>query len=111
MPQVVIEINEQTYTMECGAGQEEHVRHLARRIDKELAGIRAAAGPVGEIRLLIMTALVMADRMTELEERLESLEQELARKSAAGGSNSQETRALLDALGKATEKLQRLAQA
>ena len=66
MPQVVISINGRNYTMECGEGQEDHLRRLARRVDEELARIRDMAGPVGEIRLLIMTALVIADKVAEL---------------------------------------------
>ena len=113
MPQVVVQINNRSYTMECGKGQEEHLRRLARLVDAEIARVRGMAGPVGEIRLLIMAALVIADKLAEQEGRVEALEKELAELREKAGSDHDGSTALLERLMKgmedATGQLQQIA--
>ncbi len=82
MPQVVVEINGRSYTLQCDDGQEEHLRRLARMVDEEIAAIREATGPLGDIRLLIMASLVLADRIHELHKQLAAASNEDAEKAA-----------------------------
>ena len=99
MPQVVVEINGRSYTLQCGDGQEEHLRRLARMVDDEVTAIRETAGPLGDIRLLIMASLVLADRIHELREQLRAAGDDSAQKAAER---------LLDAMRAAAERLDRL---
>ena len=109
MPQVTIEINGRTYTMQCGEGQEQHLRRLARMVDTEVANIRDKAGQLGEIRLLIMTALVMADRLVELDEAMQRLQAQLEEARRASGSTEAEAVSqLLRALEEATGRLENM---
>ena len=99
MPQVVVEINGRAYTLQCGEGQEDHLRRLARRVEEEVAAIRESAGPLGDIRLLIMASLVLADRIHELNQQLEA---------ARANDASAVVQRLLKSLESATERLQAL---
>ncbi|MEO8651537.1 MAG: cell division protein ZapA [Hyphomicrobiaceae bacterium] len=71
MGQATITINGRTYRLECGDGEQERLLALAeivrRRVDS-LAGEFAAAG---DGRLLLMTALMLADELMDAQARLE----------------------------------------
>jgi cell division protein ZapA len=68
--QTTITINGRTYRLKCGDGEEERLLALAdvvrHRVDS-LAGEFAAAG---DGRLLLMTALMLADELLDAQERL-----------------------------------------
>jgi cell division protein ZapA len=77
MSQVVVQVNERPYTMQCPDGEEEHLRELARLLDSEVTRIRQNVGTVGDIRLLVMAGLMVADRLSETVTRIEELEIQL----------------------------------
>jgi len=77
MAQVVVHVNGHPYTMQCANGEEEHLRELAELLDSEVAGIRRGVGAVGDIRLLVMAGLMVADRLSEAIKRIEDMEDEL----------------------------------
>ena len=108
MPQAMIEINGRVYTMQCGEGQEEHLRRLARMVDEEVTRIREKTGQLGEIRLLLMAALVMADKLVEQEKALNQLRAELEKARSASGGQEVVNR-LLEALEGASDRLQDVA--
>ena len=77
MANVVVHVNDRPYTMQCPDGEEEHLRELARLLDSEVARIRQSVGTVGDIRLLVMSGLMVADRLSEAIRRVEELEDEI----------------------------------
>jgi len=77
MANVVVEVNGRPYTMQCPDGEEDHLRELARLLDSEVARIRQSVGTVGDIRLLVMSGLMVADRLSEAIRRIEDLEDQL----------------------------------
>jgi cell division protein ZapA len=74
MAQVVVQVNDRPYTMQCPDGEEEHLRELARLLDAEVTRIRQSVGTVGDIRLLVMSGLMVADRLSEAIRKIENLE-------------------------------------
>ena len=109
MPQVVLQINGRNYTLQCGEGQEEHLRRLARMLDSAIADIREKAGPLGDLRLLIMASLVMADQVVELQQQVSTLSAELERLRQQGDPACREAATrLLQALDSAASRLERL---
>ena len=113
MGQVIVQINGRNYTMQCEDGQEDHLRRLADMIDTEVTNIRNAVGPLGDLRLLIMASLVIADKLAESEQRIAWLEQQLetlqaARQESAGDIAQVEERAA-QALESAARRLEALA--
>ena len=79
MGHVIVEVNGRPYTMQCPDGEEEHLRELARLLDSEVMRIKQSVGTVGDIRLLVMSGLMVADRLSEAIGRIEVLEQEIAK--------------------------------
>ncbi len=77
MAQVVVQINGRNYTMQCDDGQEDHLRALARTIDDEITNIRTAVGQLGDLRLLIMASLVIADRLFEAQRKMADMEEQM----------------------------------
>jgi cell division protein ZapA len=79
MAQVTLRINGYAYTIGCRDGEERHLEAMGAEVSARIDGVRAAAGPSGEARMLVMAALLMADDIFELRRGLEAAE------AAAGG--------------------------
>ena len=67
MPEVTFEVAGRSYRVGCGAGEEEHLTRLAGRIDAEATALSGKMGQVSEGRLMLMSALMLADKLTEVE--------------------------------------------
>ncbi len=67
-----------TYRMACGEGEEGHLQDLARHVDVTLATLRKGFGEIGDTRLVIMTAITVADELSEAKRRIAILEETLA---------------------------------
>jgi cell division protein ZapA len=68
MAQVTVTINGRNYPIACNAGEEERIAELARYVDGKVKGFASEFGAVGEARLLVLTALVLADELAEARE-------------------------------------------
>lgn len=77
MPQVVVTINTRSYAVACGDGEEEHLMRLAGVVDERVSTLAREVGQVGDARLLLMAALLMADDMEQTEMRAANAEAEL----------------------------------
>ena len=71
MPQVTLRINGYSYTIGCKEGEESHLEAMGAEVTRRIEGVRLAAGPSGEARMLVMAALLMADDIFELRRKLE----------------------------------------
>ena len=74
MAQVTLRINGYAYTIGCKDGEEQHLEAMGAEVSQRIEGVRAAAGPSGEARMLVMAALLMADDIFDLRSRLEAAE-------------------------------------
>jgi len=63
--QLDVVINGRSYRVACDDGQEDHLRQLAEYVDRRVAELVDAVGQVGESRLLVMAALLIADDLSE----------------------------------------------
>ena len=77
MAQVVVRVNDRPYTMECGPGEEEHLMELAQLLDSEVGRLKRQVGQVGDIRLLLMAGLTIADKLSEALRHIEALQDEI----------------------------------
>jgi cell division protein ZapA len=66
------------FRLACEDGQEEHLQTLAKNIDERITGLRRKFGEIGDTRLTVMAALMVADELTEALRRLRRLEEEIA---------------------------------
>lgn len=67
MPQISVRINNRIYDLACGEGEEAHVEQLAATVDACIVDLRTKFPSAPEARLLLMAALMFADRAQELE--------------------------------------------
>ncbi|MGD0104166.1 MAG: cell division protein ZapA [Rhodopila sp.] len=74
MAQVTLRINGYAYTLGCKDGEEKHLEAMGAEVSRRIEGVRLAAGPSGEARMLVMAALLMADNIFELRAKLEAAE-------------------------------------
>jgi len=76
MAQVNATISGRQYRLACEDGQEEHLQALAHDLDQRIIGLRAKFGEIGDTRLTVMAALMVADELTEAERNIRRLEEE-----------------------------------
>jgi cell division protein ZapA len=81
MGQVVVKVNGRDFALSCAEGQEARTRRLAQYVDAKIAEFAKSVGQVGEARLILLAALVIAD---ELSDANEALQQERSRAQPAG---------------------------
>jgi cell division protein ZapA len=74
MGQVTVTVNGRTYRLQCGAGEEQRLIELATYVGARVDGLAAEFGQVGDERLLLMAALLVADELLDARERLAGLE-------------------------------------
>jgi cell division protein ZapA len=80
MGQVTVAVNGRSFAITCDDGQEPRIRRLAQYVDAKVAEFVGSVGQVGETRLLLLAALLIAD---ELSDANEALDQERKRAQAA----------------------------
>ena len=72
MAKVSVTLNGRAFTLGCEEGQEAYLRELAADLDKRVSDIAGQVGQIGDLRLLLMATLVMADELKEAERRIEA---------------------------------------
>jgi cell division protein ZapA len=77
MANVIVTVAGRPYTMQCPDGEEDHLRELASLLDAEVQRIQASVGSIGDIRLLVMAGLMVADRLSEAIRKIEALEEQV----------------------------------
>jgi cell division protein ZapA len=106
MAQVTVEVNGRPYAVGCEDGQEQHLLDLARMFDQQVRHVSADMGQLGDTRLFLMGALLLADELFDARGRLASLQAEVARLQTE--RSRIETRAV-SALESAAQKIEKLA--
>jgi cell division protein ZapA len=87
--QVNLTINSRPFAVTCDDGQEARIRRLGQYVDAKVAEFVGNIGQVGEARLLLLAALVLADELADANEalRLERSETREANGAAAAASS------------------------
>jgi cell division protein ZapA len=90
MSEVTVDIAGRAYRLGCGEGEEEHLTGLGAMLDTDARGLLRQFGQMSEGRLLLMTALMVADRLAEADNKTYQVEQQLiqAQKQAENGGTS-----------------------
>ena len=83
MPLVNVMVNQRAYTIACDEGEEEHLRDLGAHVDRKAKELLGSVGQVGDTRLLLMAALLIADEYFEALSRLDTRSRELSDLSTA----------------------------
>ena len=89
MPEVTVDVAGRSYRLGCGADEEEHLTGLAEMLDAEARGLLRQFGQMSEGRLLMMTALMVADRLGEAKDQAYQTEQKLIQAESLAESRAQ----------------------
>jgi cell division protein ZapA len=115
MPHVSVTINGCQYRMACDDGQEHHLGRLAHDLDQRISHLRGTFGEIGDMRLTIMAALILADELSEARQRMRKVEEEFAglQQSRAAATNQaqsmqEEVAAAIDTAAERIEKAVKL---
>lgn len=107
MPLVNVMVNGRAYTIACDDGEEGHLKELAAHVDAKAREVLASVGQVGDARMLLMAALLIADEQHELSGKTASPAE--SEKHSLHLRAEQAEGAAADALESATKKLQDIA--
>ena len=59
---VTIRVNGQPYQLGCDPGQEAEIEALGQMVDETVSSLSSSVGKVGESRLLVMAAILLAEQ-------------------------------------------------
>ena len=114
MAEVTVTIATKSYRMACGDGDELRIERLAALFDGKIEELRGAFGEIGDMRLHVMAALLVADELDEAKERLEALENEFASLTQRFEAGEQHAKAsevyVAETLSRTAERIERLAK-
>ena len=106
MAQINVEVNGRPYAVGCEDGQEQHLHELAKMFDRQVRHVSQDMGQLGDTRLFLMGALLLADELADARNRMAAMEAEVGRLQA--DRTRLETRAVA-ALESAAKRIERLA--
>jgi cell division protein ZapA len=86
------------FRLACEDGQEAHLQALAADIDARILDLRKRFGEIGDTRLTVMAALMVADENAEVTRKLRRLEEEVSALQDARVVSSDRARAASDAV-------------
>lgn len=112
MSHVNVTINGRQYRMACEEGQENRLLRLAESLEARISGLRGKFGEIGDQRLTVMAALMVADELMDASQRVRGLEEEIAalrdvRVVAAERARVTQT-AVANALNSASERIEKM---
>ena len=67
MPEVNVTIGNRNFALACNEGEEPHLEAAAKLLSAEADTLQAQIGRVTEARMLLMSGLMLADKIKELE--------------------------------------------
>jgi cell division protein ZapA len=65
MGQVVVTVNGRAFPLNCADGEEPRIRRLATYVDGKITEFVKSHGQIGEARLILLAALVIADELSD----------------------------------------------
>ena len=91
MAQVTVKINGYSYTVGCEDGQEQHLMAMAEQVESRIESIKKLGGSSGEARLLVLTALLLADEIHDMRIEMEAVRAAAPNPPAAPAKSDAET--------------------
>lgn len=105
MAQISVEVNGRPYAVGCEDGQEAHLMELAKMFDHQVRQVGQDMGQLGDTRLFLMGALLLADELSDARGRLAALQTEVARLQSDRARVETRAALALDSAAKRIEKL------
>ena len=95
---VNVDINGIKYPISCTSGEEKRLIESSQEVNKVIQDLSKVSGVVGETRLLAMTSLILADKLTN---KVPSSDKDL---------NVNQIEEFIDWLAKATDRMNKVAK-
>ncbi len=89
MAEVAVTINGRDYKVRCADGEEERLTRLAAFVDEQFADLFDTVGDVGDLRLMVMTSLMIADKVFDASGEIDRLRAQVAQAQKAASSDDQ----------------------
>jgi len=103
MGQVVVTVNGRAFPLNCADGEEPRIRRLAQYVDGKIGEFVKTHGQIGEARLILLAALVIADELSDTSDMV-------ARGRAYGGEGDAETsRAVVSGIRGIAQRIESIA--
>jgi cell division protein ZapA len=83
MGQVVVTVNGRAFPLNCADGEEPRTRRLAAYVDGKITDFVQTHGQIGEARLILLAALVIADELSDTSDLVQT-ERSRSRANGAG---------------------------
>lgn len=114
MSQVNVTIAGRTFRMACGEGEEAHLEGLAAQVDQKIAELRKSFGEIGDQRLTVMAAIMIADDLAESRRKIVALENSVSNLREASmnaeDASSGWVNAVAENLDRAAARIEHIAQ-
>ncbi|HML11111.1 MAG TPA: cell division protein ZapA [Stellaceae bacterium] len=65
MGEIVVTVNGRAFPLNCADGEEPRLRRLAQYVDGKIGDFVRSHGQIGEARLILLAALVIADELSD----------------------------------------------
>ena len=98
MGQVNATICSRQYRLACEDGQEDHLLALSKDLETRIIDLRRKFGEIGDTRLTVMAALMLADETADANNRVARLEAEIASLQQARAVSAERAREASDAV-------------
>jgi cell division protein ZapA len=108
MGQVVVKVNGRDFPLSCADGQEPRIRRLAQYVDAKVGDFNKTLGQVGEARLILLAALVIADELSDANEALLQ-ERSRGRAAVSGGDSGEAQQAGAAGVDRAANRIEAIA--
>ena len=105
MAQINVEVNGRPYAVGCEDGQEPHLIELAKMFDHQVRQVSQDMGQLGDTRLFLMGALLLADELSDARARLAQAQAEISRLQAERARLENRAVGALEGAAKRIEKL------
>jgi cell division protein ZapA len=109
MAQVEVHINGRNYVLACADGEEARLRQLSDYLDGRMTKLARSVGMVGEARLFLLGALMLADELAEANTKI-TLLSEGKSVPAEGGIGAADVQEIADYIEKLAHRITVLAE-
>lgn len=110
MAEVNLNINGKIYPILCDDGQEQRIQDLAAHINARLKDITDAGAANNDNHALVLTSLILADEIFELQENLTVADQLMTEDNGQSALRPSEEKAVADAIGSIANRIKIVSQ-
>ena len=103
MGQVVVTVNGRAFPLSCADGEESRIRRLAQYVDGKVGEFVNTHGQIGEARLILLAALVIADELSDTSDIVQT------ERSRARGAVAEAPAAVVTGIRGITQRIESIA--